>query len=422
MLSYFFTNALRLLIGLRLIARRMNFVIEKKLFLLVLFVSGLSTIVQGVSGPNLVSQGIEIILVTVISWYYLRKNVNYCLFLSFFYEVAIGLWDFLVQAGLGILFHSYNYVNGIAVESLVGIWIVRLIILGILILYSKKSEEPLWIMRVTSIFAVLGLLGTLILSEQKIITLNEQKTGEWTILSMVWLISVLFNRLNHQREVEKNIIKLKQERAEILERDYLSLRCIYSDNAKLYHDLHNHIELIYQCLMEGENEEAKRYCENLRVPIYEISKIVRTGDKVVDHFINSKIAMAEQKNIRTKINVEYPHNTNIRNVDLIAILGNLLDNALEASEVAPEDLRFINLTIRRINYMLIVKVENGYEKDPVQIKGTLRTTKTEDNFHGWGMKSIRTAAERYDGIMDVEYKNGIFKVVVMLAFQPIKHD
>ena len=56
-------------------------------------------------------------------------------------------------------------------------------------------------------------------------------------------------------------------------------------------------------------------------------------------------------------NIEYPQHTNIRSVDLVAILGNLLDNALEAVESTEGKLRFINLTIRRINEMLIIKLE-----------------------------------------------------------------
>src|SRR5699024_172228 len=103
----------------------------------------------------------------------------------------------------------------------------------------------------------------------------------------------------------------------------------------------------------------------LRSPVEEISQAAWTGDKAVDCLISSKIAMAGQEQVRTKVNIEFPRNTNIRSVDLTAILGNLLDNALEAAKAAPEPLRFLNLTIRRINAMLIIKVENGYGSSPV---------------------------------------------------------
>ena len=98
------------------------------------------------------------------------------------------------------------------------------------------------------------------MSEQKVLPLDEDLVGTWIILSMVLLFAILFYRVNRQREMESEIARLKQEQAEIVERDYQALRRTYEGNAKLYHDLHNHIEAIYQCLLQGDTEEAARYC------------------------------------------------------------------------------------------------------------------------------------------------------------------
>ncbi|NCB33476.1 MAG: ATP-binding protein, partial [Erysipelotrichia bacterium] len=185
-------------------------------------------------------------------------------------------------------------------------------------------------------------------------------------------------------------------------------------------DLHNHIETIYQCIVQGNDEEALRYCEQLRTPAGQISQTPWTGNKTTDCLISSKLAMAEQKQIRTAVNIEYPHNTNIRNADLTAILGNLLDNAIEAASQAPENLRFIRLTIRRINDMLIIKVENGYGVTPKQENGTLVTSKTDAAFHGWGLKSAQTAADRCSGTITTNYKDGVFQSIATLSFQPVR--
>ena len=134
------------------------------------------------------------------------------------------------------------------------------------------------------------------------------------------------------------------------------------------------------------------------------------------------MSLAEQEHIKTKVNIEYPHNTNIRSVDLTTILGNLLDNALEAVETAPDELRFLNLTIRRINAMLIIKVENGYGNAPAENGGKLTTSKADKASHGWGLKSVQTAADRYDGTITTDYKNGVFQSVVTLFFQPGKTE
>lgn len=422
MLSYFFTNELRLFAGLLLVARATGFQPRRGTMLLACGGSVVVTVLQMVSRSTIVPVAIELLVITAVAWYYLRDKINLCLFLAFFYEVGVGLWDFLLQAGLGILFHSQRFIDPADLESLAGVWLTRALMLGGAVILTKQREHSDAPMRSLSILVILGMVGAVTLSEQKILPLDEDLVGTWIILSMVLMFAILFYRVNRQREMESEIARLKQEQAEIVERDYQALRRTYEGNAKLYHDLHNHIEAIYQCLLQGETEEAARYCEDLRAPVREISQTVWTGDKALDYLISSKLALAEQERIKTKVNIEYPHNTNIRSVDLTTILGNLLDNALEAVQTAPNDLRFLNLTIRRINAMLIIKVENGYGNAPKREDGKLLTLKSDKAFHGWGLKSVQTAADRYDGIISTNDKDGIFQSVVTLSFRAIKTE
>lgn len=419
-ISYFLTNEVRLFLGIFLVAKVMNFLPKKMLLLLSAAGGVLVTALQmaGLSMSGVLA--VELLVITAVTWYCLRDKINLCLFLIFFYEVGVGLWDFLLQAGLGIMFRSENFINPNAMEYLAGIWLVRLLMLIGAITLVKQEHPNAGTLRALSVLVILGMFGAVTLSEQTILPLNEDQVGTWIILSIILLFAILFYRVNQQREMEAEIAKLKQEQAEIVERDYQALRRTYADNAKLYHDLHNHIEAIYQCLIQGDTKEAVRYCEDLRTPVRQISQTVWTGDKALDYLISSKMALAGQEQIKTKVNIEYPHNTNIRSVDLTTILGNLLDNALEAAKTAPEGLRFLNLTIRRINVMLIIKVENGYGDTPVQENGKLLTSKKDKAFHGWGLKSVQTAAERYDGTIRTDYKDHVFQSVVTLSFQPVK--
>lgn len=421
-ISYLFTNELRLVLGLFLVAGLTGFSPERKPLLLAAAGGGLVTILQAGSLSHIGVAAAEVSVITAAAWYHLRGKLNLCLFLAISYEMGTGLWDFLFQAALGILFQSKNFIVPGTAESLAGIWLVRLIMLGLAILLAEREKTASISMQLISAVAVLGLFGTVTLSQQTILPLRDDQTGTWVILSMVLIFSVLFYRLGRQREMEQEIAQLKQEQSEILERDYQALSRTYENNATLYHDLHNHIETIYQCLTQGDIQEAIRYCEDLRSPAREISQTVWTGDKAVDCLISSKIALAEQKQIKTKVNIEYPHNTNIRSIDLTTVLGNLLDNALEAADMAPNELRFVNLTIRRINAMLIIKTENGCGHPPAENEGKLLTSKTDKTVHGWGLRSVQTAAERYDGAITTIYKDGVFQSVVSLSFQPVKTE
>ena len=162
--------------------------------------------------------------------------------------------------------------------------------------------------------------------------------------------------------------------------------------------------------------------EDLRTPVQEISQTVWTGDEAVDYLISSKVSIAERAQIAFKANIEFPRNTNIRSADLTAILGNLLDNALEAVQNNKDGLRFIRLTIRRIYNMLVIKIENGCEKPPIVNHAEIQSTKQDKRLHGWGLKSVRTAAEHYDGTIETTFENHVFCAVVTLSYDafPIK--
>lgn len=381
-LSYLLTNGLRLVFGLFLVAKLTEFSLEKKVLLLGALSSCLITVFQIVAVPTTGILSAEIMIVSAITWYYYQDKLRLCLFLIFFYEIGVALWDFLLSAGLGILFHSEKFINPDVPEILIGIWLTRLLMLEIAITLGKQQQKPVGAIQLVSVIVILGLFGAVTLSQQTILSIDEDQVGTWIILSLILMFAILFYRVKRQREMELEIARLKQEQAEILERDYQALSRTYADNAKLYHDLHNHIEAIYQCLTRGNIQDAVQYCEELRTPVREISQTVWTGDKAIDYLISSKMALAVQEHIQTKVNVEYPRNTNIRSVELTTILGNLLDNALEAAETVPKRLRFLHLTVRRINAMLIIKVENGYSEAPTQKNGNLLTSKIDKAFHG----------------------------------------
>lgn len=423
-ISYLLTTELRLILGLYLVAKLMNFSLDKKALAFAVLGGVFVTAAYVTALPTTVIIAAEMVILAVITWYYLREQMQICLFLVFFYEIGVALWDFLISAWLGVLFQSTRFIETDAREHLISIWFVRLlmVIITALLLKRQTRRKKDNVFRPTSAIAVLGLLGVVSLSQQSVLSFNDDQLNVWIILSTLLMIAILFYRIKRQHEMELEIARLKQDQVEILERDYQALSKIYADNAKLYHDLHNHIEAIYQCLTQNDIQEALRYCEDLRTPVREISQTVWTGDKAIDYLISSKMALAEQEHIKTTVNIEYPHNTNIRSVDLTTILGNLLDNALEAVEIAPDNLRFLNLTVRRINAMLIIKVENGCSEIPVQEDGKWLTSKTDKAFHGWGLKSVQSAAERYDGTINTEYKDSVFKSVVTLSFQPIKTE
>lgn len=419
------TNALRLGFGLWLVARPLQAEssrLGRVAPAAALLGGGLVTILQAAGMPAVCHLGFECALLAGCALWAQAKPWNLCLFLAFFYELAVGLWDFLAGAWLGILWDDPGFVTPGCVRQLIPVWLVRVAIAVIALVLVRQPKQGTGRMPLVSGVSVAGFIAAVSVSAQNRLPLPADTIDRWVLFALILLLSLLFYRLNRQRAMEQEIAALKQAQAEIVERDYRALRKTYADNAKLYHDLHNHIEAIYQCLAQGDPAEAKRYCAALRAPVHEMAHSFWTGDKAVDYLISSKVALAEQMHIRTSLNIEYPHNTNIRSVDLTAILGNLLDNALEAADTAPKPRRFLVLTIRRINAMLVIKVENGYGQPPAVQDGALQTAKPDKVHHGWGLKSVRDAAERYEGTVTTTYADGVFRAVVTLFFEAIQTE
>ncbi len=160
LISYLLTNGLRLIFGVYLLARLTNFPLDRKVLLLSVFGGCLVTVFQVVSLPAIGILSAELFIIAVIAWYHLRKQLNLCLFLIFFYEVGVGLWDFLISAGLGILFHSERFTNVNTPQYLFSIWVVRLAMTGIIILLARhQNSRPLEAVHFASVIAISGLFG-----------------------------------------------------------------------------------------------------------------------------------------------------------------------------------------------------------------------------------------------------------------------
>ena len=167
--SCLFTNEIRLLLGVCLAARLMDFLPERK-------------------NPSAVRYGrspgfpccrrlpcrqppvtaVEILIITAVSWYHLREKGKgrYSLFLAFFYEIGAGLWDF---PGPGCFRHPVplgGFCQSYTPEYLAGIWLVRLGMLGIALFLTGQKKDPAAAMRIASLLVLLGFFGTVTLSSK----------------------------------------------------------------------------------------------------------------------------------------------------------------------------------------------------------------------------------------------------------------
>lgn len=347
-----------------------------------------------------------------------KADARMSLFVAIFYEIAVSFWQFLFMAGMGVLFRSPKFLDYGTVYGQLAVWALHILLASLtVLLYKKQPTAGKANFRFASAAALAGFIAVVTLSEQTILPIPDDTLSMWTFLAVVLMMSILAFNMNRQYEAEKELAKLKSEQTELLNRNYNTLNNAYAVNARLFHDFHNHIGALRQLLSHEKYTEALQYLDELQRPIREMADSVRTGDETADYLINSKAAAAAANKIQWQAQVEFPRGVNIKSADLCAILGNLLDNALEAAgQVSPPKQRFVRLTIRRINQMLVIKVENSFAAPPIHENGLLKTTKKDAGLHGWGLKSARTAAEKYDGMVQTSYTGDTFQAVATLSY------
>lgn len=421
LLSSLLTGAVRVLVGLTLVHRLLSIQKpdRKSIAAGLAGVLALTVLLSLLHAPDFYRMALEAVLIAACAHWLQGAELRMGLFVGIFYEIGVSFWLFLLLAWLGVLFHSQDFLGAGTLAGQSALWLLHGLLAVLAVWLSRGREiDRKSAFRAVSALTLAGFLGVITLSEQTVLSIPDDTLYMWTILAVVLMMSVLVFNINRQYEVEKELAKLKSEQAELLERDYTNLNRAYQVNARLFHDLHNHIGVLRQLLTHEKYGEAVRYLDELQAPVRNLTATVWTGDETADYLISSKAAAAEADGIRFQAQVEFPRRTNIRSVDLCAILGNLLDNAIEAARQVPDPSgRTADLTIRRIHQMLVIKVENSFAAAPVQENGQLQTTKIGGGLHGWGLKSAQTAAEKYDGMVQAGVSGEIFRAVATLSYQ-----
>ena len=425
LLSGMLTGAVRVLVGLTLVHRLLSIQKpdRKSIAAGLAGALALTVLLSLLHAPDFYRMALEAVLIAACAHRLQGAELRMGLFVGIFYEIGVSFWSFLLPAWMGVLFRSQDFLSARTLAGQSALWLLH----GLLAVLAARLSRGRKInrksaFRAVSALTLAGFLGVITLSEQTVLSIPDDTLYMWTILAVVLMMSVLVFNINRQYEVEKELAKLKSEQAELLERDYTAVNRAYQVNAKLFHDLHNHIGVLRQFLTHEKYGEAVRYLDELQAPVRNLTATVWTGDETADYLINSKAAAAEAAGIRFQVQVEFPRRTNIRSVDLCAILGNLLDNAIEAARQVPDpSRRTAALTIRRIHQMLVIKVENSFSSVPVQENGELKTTKTEGGLHGWGLKSAQTAAEKYDGMVQAGVSGEVFRAVATLSYQGMEN-
>ena len=195
---------------------------------------------------------------------------------------------------------------------------------------------------------------------------------------------------------------------------------IYQTMRAWRHDYHNHMQSIKAMLEMGKKAELSEYLDNLEKDLDSIDIAIRTGNVGLDAILSSKVSIARKNNIEVNCTAKVPQDLKISDVHLCAIVGNLMDNAIEACEKISccaknkEALsqRFIRVYIGLFKSQLYISVSNSTCEKKRRRLSELVTSKLGE--HGFGLRRIDKLAEKYDGYVNRKNEPGIFATEVLL--------
>lgn len=209
---------------------------------------------------------------------------------------------------------------------------------------------------------------------------------------------------------EKKILEYQRK---AMEKQVAEVNEIYMTMRGWRHDYHNHLQKLSAHLKEGQIEEAKKYIGELGESLDDIKTKYQTGNVSLDAILNSKLSIVEKERIAINCKVEVGENLTVSDIDLCILLGNLIDNAVEACRGIPEEAeRFLRIYMCIRKQQLYISVSNATKEVIRKLDAEYISKKRGD--HGHGLKRINIVVDKYGGFIKRANEPGIFATEIML--------
>ncbi|MBR6763396.1 MAG: sensor histidine kinase [Clostridia bacterium] len=239
----------------------------------------------------------------------------------------------------------------------------------------------------------------------------------WLLLLLpVFLLFRWFLLWYANRQVEK---KLAEWQTDLVTRHFDEVDNMYRKMRGWRHDYHSHIQSMKAMLSLGQTEKLADYLSGLDHDLVTVDTVIKTGNVMVDAILNSKLSLAAAREIAVNAKATVPENLTVTDVDLCVILGNLMDNAIEANQpIQAKEDRFIRVYIGKHKDMFYISVSNAVggklNKRASGHRNPIYTTTKGTEGHGFGLLRIDKIVEKYGGFVDRQNEEGVFATEVML--------
>ena len=234
------------------------------------------------------------------------------------------------------------------------------------------------------------------------------------IFTFTYLVVFLYskNTLYFRDQEQKDKIQIAQ-----LQQQFAYYQEKLKDEEKVrsvYHDMKNHLLVLQRHILQRQinSPETTEMVEKLQSQVAMYEDYVHTGNDILDIILKEKSELAREKSIAFSVTADLNGVDFIEPLDISTIFSNALDNAIEASEKLPEEQRAILVKAGKMQNFFSVLIENNCLQNSENTN--IRTTKSDDFLHGFGISNMRKAAEKYGGQLTTKYEKGTFTLKILI--------
>lgn len=309
--------------------------------------------------------------------------------------------------------HIYSELSFVRFWAVVTSLVPKLFIYDVIIKIVRRSEFKLekreWvlILSIFSIsFAIIALNQTVasnIGSEFCSILLFVAELLSGSIIVVCFYMTIALNKAQRSSEELRTIARQNeagQQYAQNIKKQYNEIR-------RIRHDMKQTHSVVLSLLLEAKTNEAIEYLTKTAKQISDFDVVIDTGNDFVNAILNTKMVEAKHSGIGILCSVD-KEVSDVDEVDLCNLLGNMLDNAIEACKKQTDGERFIEVKTQAFANQVLIGVANTVDKDVMRENSELRTTKEDGDNHGFGIQSIRAIAKKYNGTVQFSQENGWF--------------
>ncbi len=358
----------------------------------------------------------NISLYFALTFNYKATLKNRVISILFIYMILISIESIIVLLSGYLDFTTFN--KNPQYSSIIGIVTIKIIsyIVALLMGSYKNIKKGIEIPTIYWLSIFLIPLGSLYIT---LILLQNLNLNIYSIVScIIILFSIniiafyLYDALNKtfKDKIEKLVLKEQnkyyQGQLEIINNSYENIK-------SLRHDMKNHLAALKGYIEKEEKKKALDYICEINDISYEKREFSSSGNIDIDSILNYKLQEARLKGIVVSLESKVPSNLKFSPLDIVVILGNLLDNAIEASSKV-ENHKRIDIRIKYKNNILFIFISNTFNGSILYEGDKIKTIKEDKGNHGIGLNNIENILKKYNGTMKIYHTESNFNVDILM--------